>query len=850
VSSQIIVSPLGIITQPNKVGSIPVGGMSSALGVYIRSPGTLESSNDWVLMGGLAATSTLPIVYAIDLGDQVLSLVSNSDTTWSSAWMVSSTGATTTAVISPASFSNQYLPTDGRFESATFGEHTIVNAGIGNLVFDKKNPQSTAERTARIAGLRPPQVNSASPLGPGATGALQEPTYCHVTAVLRRKFVGENYELVSAPAPAFVAQTVTGNPADSANYYNITGRIYFDVRFTKAGDILEFYRTRAQAWSYTYTATNTGSDYFLSKVITLTATDISNGYAAYTDVTPDSSLGEALYTNDGVQGAASAALRPPSCKCIATFKGYAFYLNIVEPPILKVKNAVLWGQVNSGVPSSIRAASYGSTYTSGTSTIGSPTITGLPAGYTDDIVAGMAVSGPGSAFSVANARVLSKTATTVTVNVNAAASGTATVQFFDVLEIDGFGYISSSPEVVAQSTQSTLSCGLLSRVYVALPGLGVAQVNTTPADYAVFYKDDNWGDPLTASKYTIGARSTHGDRLDPALPRTENSETARVYSATFSKNGFRWSEENQPENCPATNAAFCGSGEIYAAASTRDALWIFASDGLWRLSGTGGQSGRGYDWRLDPVDRTLVIAGPQACCVLRDYVYALTSRGFVSIDSAGTVLNLSDGRIGDLLRGSGWSAGTWASASCVFLVADDLRNEVIVKQANDSSGSNILWRYNASTDTFTQDFVVASNLPIFGLFNSYYSVPAICASNSNGRIYRVDSSVYKAMTAAFQPIFADDPFGMHHWQQVDIVTEGAFTSLSVSVNTDANVIGTRSSTDQGPSVYARSSFGIPRNSPSVSNSLRLRIQAGSASYFKLQGIQVVYETLSQQRKDR
>src|SRR5262249_38696158 len=58
VPQQLVVEPLGIVTQPNKLGQIPAGGMREATNVAIRSPGVIENMRGW------ATKFTIPLTDA------------------------------------------------------------------------------------------------------------------------------------------------------------------------------------------------------------------------------------------------------------------------------------------------------------------------------------------------------------------------------------------------------------------------------------------------------------------------------------------------------------------------------------------------------------------------------------------------------------------------------------------------------------------------------------------------------------------------------------------------------------------------------------------------------------------
>lgn len=842
MSSQIIVQPLGIITQPNKLGSTPPGSMVQGVG-YIRSPGTFESAVDWQVIGNVSSSLTSPIMYVKPIGIQSLTLYTASSGAggWSYCWFNHFASTVTTASL-VANGINQYISTTGRFGWSTSGEKTIVSCAIGNVVFDYKSPTSTAERAPRMAGMYPPVslvVFAAGSYTSTGIGALRRNKQCAVITICRRTF-SDGREIVSAPSNAIFARSALVDPDDGI-FENIRVDCALDTRLHQVGDAVEIYRTRSQDQP----EANFGSDYYLSKTVILSATDISNTYISVYDTTPDESLSVALYTNDGVQGSESAAFVPPTCTCISSFRGHTFYLNTTDAPFFKVRSPVVWGQMFPGSSSGAKASAYGgmSSVLSCSTSSGSPVITGLTSATTDYIAIGQRVFA--SAGFSQGLTIVTFTATTITVDFNAASTvvGTVSLSIVDVLELDGTKYAAANDINLLQNLSRDYQQFNISRQILEVD----SSWHDNPSDFLVITKKNFWGNPATSTNYTLTARATRGHLLEPPLPRIETSETAKTFTAKHSPNGFRWSEENQPENCPATNAAFCGAGEIYAAVATRDALWIFASDGLWRLSGTGGQAGRGYDWRIDPVDSTLIISSPQAICVLRDNVYAMTSRGLVRVDSGGNVVEVSHGKVDDTLSSSTWREVTWASSTAVFLIPDEKNNEVVIREYNDTSGQ--MWRYNEHTDSFTKDSV--GSAPIHGAFSDYADSPIVAGSSSNGRLYVLNPGTYQQFSASFQPVFASSPFDMHHWQTVNLSFEGAATGVNVYLNESVTPIGTRTVTTAGTSAFSRTSFGVPRAAPAVSNNIQVMVTATSASAaLKLQGIELVHEQLSGQRKVR
>lgn len=738
----------------------------------------------------------------------------------------------------------QHLPLDGRFGYATTGQHTMLLGALGVMAFDYTNPSTSGQRTPRQAGLYPPTYTAIASAGTDATaGAITTFTQFTYTAIFRRTFDGESYELVSAPSPADGFFNTNSTFVTSLNF-----TVNWTPAFSRVGDKVEVYRTRTQPFTVAPVAfTAPGSDYLLCASKILTSADVSAGNCVVNSSSTDDTLGESLYTNDGLQGGGAIANVPPTSSAVAKFKTYTFYFRTYDPAQFKFRPLYNWSVIAS-TTAPIRANSFGGVGFAGNTTSGSPTVSTISAANIIGLAVGQFVFGPGIA---AATRITAVGASSITLSINATATATGAGLFTnDVIELDGVAYRAGTMGVFAADVAATAGVNyLISALSLINPPTQAGSFAYVPAQPVTVARKDFYGDPATSSKYVITARATRGGNLEPALPRIDLGEAARTYTAKLNKNGFMWSEENQPENVPPDNFAPCGSGEIYACASTRDALWIFASDGLWRLSGTGGQAGRSYDWRIDPVDSTLSISGPQAVCVLRDTVYAYTNRGFVSIDSTGAVREISSGRIGDLLPGPPWSAPTYTGTTAMFLVADIENDEIRFREPGTATG--VTWIYNTLTDSFTQD-TVTSNLLFYGIYSEAIRGVLTSQYAGNGIIGSPTSTVFRPLDVTWQPIFAETPFVQHHWQTIDLAVDDTTANVNLYLNGSGTTVGTQTVTPGGTSVYSRAGWMVPRNAPAVANNIGIRVLGPdvAATAMKLQGIAVRYVNITEQRGKR
>lgn len=843
---QIIVRPLGLVTQPNKIGGFPDGALRSADGVLIRDPFIIEqaprTSQTFGTVPSMNGIGCGPFLFVGPPGaptagvTQVLLLADSSTNDWRYSWLNGTTNNGNNTLRDLYSV-QQNVSTAGIVTSFTARNRQFINCTRAVLAFDHiaSNP------TPRNAGLLPVSINNSSQSGTG--GAIPVNNYAHYTAIIRRRF-SDGYEIVSAPSAAIWIQGLSSTDPV------VVARV--SPAWHKAGDIVDVYRTRSQAFT-----TNTGADYYLTASATLTSSDISNTFVNIPDYTNDATLGEALYTNPGQQGEAAAAHHPPQCKVMASFKGHAFYLNCVDPPKHTVRIGVYCGAMlagASGANAYARAHGIGTRIVTGTLTNGSPTMTGISAADMVGIVVGQQTDD--SQFTPGNGvLVVSRTASSITFSQNANTSGAGKVLIIsdrfevdgNVAKIDGANSFAYLPVLTLGVANGQYVTQMLDRLLPEDFGAGITNPESVFADGLLisrWFLAEGHSNSLTL-------RATNGANYTPPIPELLSGVSPLTITETTRPNGFSWSEQNQPERVCPLSTGFAGLGEIYAAYSTRDALWIFASDGLWRLSGTGGSAGDGYDWRVDPVDSTLSISGPQAGCVLRDTVYAYTNRGFVSIDSSGNIRELSTGRIGDLLAGPPWSAPTWRSDGSMWAFADETHDEIWFAINVQNSGR--VYVYNTLTDAFTYISVLLNtNTPTWGAYVRT-SEENIFAQPSVSSVIGRSGGLFTAHTVEFQPVGGDNPFVLRHWQNVNYILAQA--SLAQPITPMVNGVAYASTvtpTLMGDSGQQRVTVSVLRNAPAIANQISVGFTGigNNSSARKLYAIALDYVDMTDQRRKR
>lgn len=133
---------------------------------------------------------------------------------------------------------------------------------------------------------------------------------------------------------------------------------------------------------------------------------------------------------------------------------------------------------------------------------------------------------------------------------------------------------------------------------------------------------------LTARSYATTSLS-----VTYATPATWGSAAALVTkTATEKKHALRWSPTQIPDSAPIVNEALIGSAEkpILRLVPTRESLFVFKDDGVWRLTGDAGV------WSITPFDPTIKLIAPETAVALDNAVWALTEQGVVRLTESGT----------------------------------------------------------------------------------------------------------------------------------------------------------------------------------------------------------------------
>lgn len=840
---QLVLTPLGIITEPNELGQIPAGAFSSASGIVMRQPGKIHGVVNWSTRYTLTGTDAgTTCAFVVATTSNFALILFNRTAGWAYVWVDLQTNTAAygpTALTAPASGSPTAEPQSFTitrqpgFCGVLFGGQTFVNAYSNVLAWDTEAPTTAALAAPRMAGLRAPALYyNFSPAG----FAIKAYHYAIGVAIVRRKILGREYV-----SPISAACRLPAFDTDC----NVNVIVFLRQNFHVVGDIVEIYRTRQFEWVFASPSVlenqseNAGSEYQLCASHVITAADVAAGdFSVLLDGT-DEGLGQACYTNQAIAGVGAQAFAPPALRVFTAYKGHLIGLGPTEPPAFTFRAKGYWGYSNNNDPQEFRNSSYGSVYVGLTYTIGANTATAASAALLGPFRVGSYINSSGLS---GTAQVTSIVGTTVTFSgavgtVNGLRDSTVT----DRVVIDGVSDLAYDGMWVADR--------ILPYSEFVMPSLKLAAYTNTVPNLVPVEPVIVKHAYLRDSRPSLQIGATRPENLIPEMASWVQYQGGSPTTATALERpaAVVWSENNQPESWPGVNVEHFSSGTPHAVCTTRDAVIAFYSDGIWRFSGTGGSAGAGYDWRADQIASGVTISGSQCACVLNDVVYAYTSEGFVGIDSAGTISRISHGRIGDQLSGPPWNDGAYNNTTAMFVCADEEHGEILIRSPETFGGA--MWRYNTITDTFVQ--TTSHDQPTHAAYSRYMrNVLVVGKTGASTWSLRAEASVITATgQVQFQPIYTDNPFSLKHWQQFDVGVEASSAVITASFNGVTDV--SRTATDAGLSENARVGFAIPRNAPAIANTicpgLTINPDAGD---FSLQGFALQFEDLTEQRNKR
>lgn len=730
----------------------------------------------------------------------------------------------------------------------------LLNANTGVFLLDNLDPDSPSEFVFRRGGLPQPFITGALVAASSAdeSDGYAIPPKCCVAycAVIARRWNGDDYEILSPPSPAirFLESTEYVQWHVSIRWPLLEGSV-------QAGDVVQLYRSNGiDLTGETITddsyRIDPASNFYLVAEAVLSAGDIAGGSIGITD----SQLmrgplfqtnGVPIYTDGSQEGAFGTNQRPPVCRTMWQWGTYTFYGGITSRPsfTIRVPGGIGYTEYDYYNTTSFYQNGIGSKRYTGTSTSGNATLTGIA--DTTGVAIGQKVLATDGGYAI-NSVVTGVTATTITLSTNATSSGSKFLDLYDVLEING------------QQIQIAAVSNAIANLY----NVGNCEVYISVPSYSGYLRTPYDGLSINilpaVGVQTLSVRATNGHLYSPPIP--EITEPAQVIQPISTLNTIRWSKDNQPEHVPVGNEEFVGSGDVIAGEATKDFSAIFTTDGIYRLTGFGG------DWAIDLLGSGYVLTAPQCVARMLDRMFAWTNRGLIEVTATG-IVELSTGILNpfDLptqqieIEGSAFQI-----TPRVRLRADERREELYLLFLGEATADPTVvicysTRYQQfSTITFGNPRITEMvYLPLTATAGED-GYPVLCQFKgaSKPELGKWDSkgAPLKPLILT-QPVVGaeddSDPWTSKRWYDITWIFDPV-DEESTLIGIYNDVLGEYGTADaKNHRQDARLTLGIPRNAQ-VSGSLAVGIRANTApsSVLRFRGFSIRYRDITQQPEKR
>lgn len=214
--------------------------------------------------------------------------------------------------------------------------------------------------------------------------------------------------------------------------------------------------------------------------------------------------------------------------------------------------------------------------------------------------------------------------------------GTGGIAINDTITIAGETYTAAAAESVANKEFKVFSAGSAAQNIADTAQSLCKVINRNASNtsiYAYYYSQvDELPGKMVFEARTFGQTtftmsvSAHGSAFNPPINAPVSS------TADSFVNGLYYSKSSQPEAVPLTQYILVGSAKepILRIKASRDSLFIFKGDGIFRLTGFDEAS-----WRIEAFDLTSNLLAPDSLVKLNNQIYALTTQGVVSVSDNG-----------------------------------------------------------------------------------------------------------------------------------------------------------------------------------------------------------------------
>jgi len=497
-----------------------------------------------------------------------------------------------------------------------------------------------------------------------------------------------------------------------------------------AGDEVELYASEVVPH------TDVPSDImYLSARRPVTNVEVSNQFLQINDNTLDANLGEELYTNATRDGILKANGRPLAARATALWSSCVWLGGTVGPwtAIVGIRSAT-GVTITPGLGGLQR---FETTY----SGVSGNTLTGIV--DTSSVEVGQHVtqdtdrSGAPHTRIPANARVVSKTASTVTLDVTP--SGSGAVFFWDVVTVDGVRYLAgfqtnvmpgdTYPEFRVTPGDPQLTAGALAYTISIQSSTVYAAALEDP-----FASAGAAGTAVIRSASLDDAQWAVSSTRDSALYVDKTTAGAIVVERDDRPSRIVYSKPGEPEHFPEINFIDVGteSAPVMALVPLRTSLLVFKADGIYRVAGSPPDG-----WRVDIIDTVSRALRAECVSALGDSAVVWTQKGVLLVDESGS-RNISAGLVEDDLYDAqrdaffGTVYGNW-------LAVDTTSDLLLLGTAGEAGGdyAETIYCWSPSTggwSTWNVEAYCAANDAVGGAFYIAPQLPTWAVSIVSDKI--------------------------------------------------------------------------------------------------------------------
>lgn len=278
--------------------------------------------------------------------------------------------------------------------------------------------------------------------------------------------------------------------------------------------------------------------------------------------------------------------------------------------------------------------------------------------------------------------------------------------------------------------------------------------------------------------------SASGYRVQPT-----DFATRAAIPAQVAKNGLAFSNADETDAWPLVHRLYVGSAnaDIQRAVALGDALYVFKTDGLWRVTGTGPE-----DFSTKLFDATVLLAAPSSVVSVGGRLFALTSQGVVAISETGAevVSRPIETALLPLLTNAASAVSNYAFG---VSVEADREYRLYLPTTSADTYATQCYRYNLLTRTWTRSTEDATHGLVFN-GKVHLGHPTDNALRAERRThtaadYQDESAAAIDVTQRWQVDVAGHPGGLKRWQSVAVTFEApAPQDVTLSFSTEVDTV--------------------------------------------------------------